>query len=639
MFSRVWHWATFYELAFISLTFLFGLQLLRTLLTGLIFYLRDAQGFSSTTLGLYALLLFLLAFLASPMVRFLKLPFALVTVSGGLALVRVAEQLTSSPLIDLILATMGIALFLLFIPIYVGGIRSAETGRLFAIAILLGIALDTAIKGSFATMDLSWSRGAASYTIVVALFALHWWSMLKVLRSRPHQGDDGGPRSSLPLIGLGPILVLELLLFQNIGQQTVLTEWTQPLLFGWIVLANAIAIGVVAFLPHRYMRWPFTLVLGAGLIALVWSEQSGAVAAVVQLLGQIIVALLILLMGTSLGWSATSRGIGRLSVASGVGMLLLLVLLFSYYASYDIDIPFSRRAVAPIAAAILALGALAAVRIIPRERVAIPARWMPVLGGFLLIFLPLGYFLAYDEPSEVPGGGFSVRVMSYNLHQGFDVEGHPSIEELADIIEMENPDIVALQEVSRGWVIDGSFDMLEWLSRRLDLPYVWGPAADSVWGNAVLSRYAIINAETHPMPNNDELRLKRSFTSVEIDIGEGQSLMVIVTHLHNLADEGYRRERQVEAILEFWAARSNTVILGDLNAKPGDPEIVLLGKAMLKDAFIDSGAVGAGYTSESDNPRQRIDYIWISQDLEARDFSIPESRASDHFGIAVTLDR
>ncbi len=637
MFSRVWHWATFYELAFISLTFLFGLQLLRTLLTGLVFYLRDAQGFSSPTLGLYALLLFLLAFLASPMVRFLKLPFALVTVSGGLALVRVVEQLTSSPLIDLILATMGIALFLFFIPIYVGGIKSTETGRLFAIAILLGIALDTAIKGSFTTMDLSWSRGAVSYTIVVVLFALHWWSMLKVLRFRPHQGDDGGPRSSLPLIGLGPILVLELLLFQNIGQQTVLTEWTQPLLFGWIVLANAIAIGVVAFSPHRYMGWPFTLVLGAGLITLVWSGPSGSTAAVLQLVGHTIVALLLLRLGASLGWSATSRGIGRLSVASGVGMLLLLVLLFSYYASYDIDIPFSRRAVAPIAAAILALGALAAVRAIPREIGVMPAKWVPALSGFLLIFLPLGYFLAYDEPSEVQGGGFPVRIMSYNLHQGFGVEGHPSIEELADAIAMEDPDIVALQEVSRGWVIDGSFDMLEWLSRRLDLPYVWGPAADSVWGNAVLSRYPVLSAETHPMPNNDELLLKRSFTSVDIDIGEGQSLMVIATHLHHPADEGYRREPQVEAILDFWDATDKTVLLGDLNAHPTDPEMVLLGEAGLKDAFIDSGAVGDGYTSRSDDPWQRIDYIWISQDLEAKDFSITDSRASDHLGIAVTV--
>ena len=73
------------------------------------------------------------------------------------------------------------------------------------------------------------------------------------------------------------------------------------------------------------------------------------------------------------------------------------------------------------------------------------------------------------------------------------------------MIEEQQPDIVALQEVTRGWVIYGSFDMLVWLSQRLDMPYVYGPAADSVWGNAILSRYPMSGALTIPMPNNNQL--------------------------------------------------------------------------------------------------------------------------------------
>ena len=49
------------------------------------------------------------------------------------------------------------------------------------------------------------------------------------------------------------------------------------------------------------------------------------------------------------------------------------------------------------------------------------------------------------------------------------------------------------------------------------------------------------------------------------------------------------------------------------------------------------GAPGDGYTSRPDNPVKRIDYIWLSNDLTAMDFSISDSRASDHLPVAVTV--
>jgi len=34
----------------------------------------------------------------------------------------------------------------------------------------------------------------------------------------------------------------------------------------------------------------------------------------------------------------------------------------------------------------------------------------------------------------------------------------------------------------------------------------------------------------------------------------------------------------------------------------------------------------------------RIDYIWFSPDLTVRDLAMPRSTASDHLGIAVTVE-
>ena len=42
-----------------------------------------------------------------------------------------------------------------------------------SIGLLLGIAVDTAIKGAFSTLDMSWQPGAASFLLVVFLVSAY----------------------------------------------------------------------------------------------------------------------------------------------------------------------------------------------------------------------------------------------------------------------------------------------------------------------------------------------------------------------------------------------------------------------------------------------------------------------------------
>jgi endonuclease/exonuclease/phosphatase family metal-dependent hydrolase len=315
----------------------------------------------------------------------------------------------------------------------------------------------------------------------------------------------------------------------------------------------------------------------------------------------------------------------------------MLVLLFGYYASYDIEVVVPRAALAPLGAAVvLAGGMFAALRLPDRQRDGGPELVAAAIAIGLLI-VPAGYWLIRDEPVAREGDGGPVRVMSYNLHQGFGLDGRLDLESVAEVIEAEGADVVALQEVSRGWVVDGSVDMLTWLSDRLDMVYEWGPAADPLWGNAVLSRYPLTEGGTSPMPNNDDLRLKRSFISVRVDAGGGIRLTVVATHLHHIEADSDGRVPQVKAVLESIGSTKPVVLMGDMNARPGDLEMVILKDAGLLDAFVASGAPGDGYTSRPDDPVKRIDYILVSDDMTARDFSITPSRASDHLPIAVTL--
>ena len=663
-----------YETVFLALTVVFGLQVLRVLLTGLVFYIRESLDAGSFVPGAYALLLFLLAFLAAPVFRALGHKWTLVLTSGGLALVRLAEQLIPWPAVDLGLTSLGTALFLLFIPAYIGHVREHKVGggHLFATGLLLGIGADVAIKGIFATLDLSWQPGVLAHVIVIFLVGCHLFLLRSVTGEESSEATSNTEFSTVvPLVAVGPILFLEFLLFQNIGQQTALIDWDQPLVFLWVVMSNAVGMAVALGVMSRpgFSGRLSLLALGGLFALLVTGERSGLLAAMIALYGQVVLSMSVGMIGVALGSGpnpdgvAPKLGIGDITRACGLGMLLFLVLNFVYYVNYEFDVPGGTTVGAPIAVAILLLTVPGAMLISSRHRARTqtlrprPRRiWTPMVVSVLLLVLPLAYLAAWDKPRPASASeGFPIRIMSYNLHQGFDVDGYLAIEDLADTINDQSPDIIALQEVSRGWVIDGSFDMLVWLSRRLDMPYVWGPAADSIWGNAILSRYPILDARNEPMPNNSQLQLKRSFITSQIDIGGGEPLTVIATHLHHLPDEGRLREPQVQAVLRAWDNDDRSVLLGDFNGLPGDPEMLSLEDAGLKDAFLSSPKdlaggnlstseqgtsarmVEQGYTWPSDNPSKRIDYIWISSDLKASDFSITDSLASDHFGVAVTL--
>ena len=402
-------------------------------------------------------------------------------------------------------------------------------------------------------------------------------------------------------------------------------------------ISPGVALAVELTRWDRNPPWPILGLLGGILVAIVTVDLSGFLAALIVLVGQVLIAVLLVSIVRASRESAVERSGRGISTWVGVGMIVLLALLFIYYANYDTDVLVPKEAVRPLAALLIGLAALRAG--LARHAVREAVTRFASIPALLLLILPLVYLATWKNVEPIQGAGYPVRVMSYNLHQGFDVHGSHGLEDIAKVIESEDPDIIALQEVSRGWVVNGSVDMLVWLSQRLEMDYVWGPAADPVWGNAVLSRLPIISSQNHEMPNNDTLRLDRGFLTVEIDVGGGETIVVVATHFHSGDGDSAIRVPQAMAALEAVDGGRTTVLIGDLNAHPDHPEMLLLADAGFNDTFVASGATGDGFTYPADNPWERIDYVWASPDLKARDFSNPDSLASDHLAVAVTLYR
>src|SRR4030042_6969784 len=212
----------------------------------------------------------------------------------------------------------------------------------------------------------------------------------------------------------------------------------------------------------------------------------------------------------------------------------------------------------------------------------------------------------WRTPTAVTGEFYPVRVMTYNLNNGFDTKGKLNIEEIAQVIENSNPDIVALQEVSRGWVINGGLDMVAWLSQRLHMPYVFVPTADQFYGNAILSRYPILAYSKQDLPS-PEVLIPSNLIVALIDIGDNERLKVITTDLYDAHGDTAIRLLQCEYILDFLndINSGGIVLLGSINAEPDDAEIRTLRQAiMMEDASKIEPELA--YTFDSDNPHHRI---------------------------------
>ena len=113
-----------------------------------------------------------------------------------------------------------------------------------------------------------------------------------------------------------------------------------------------------------------------------------------------------------------------------------------------------------------------------------------------------------------------ITVVTYNIQNGFSADNVWDLEATARTIESLEPDIVLLQETGRGWFAMGWADQVWWLSNRLEMDFVFGPASlDDLWGNAILSAAPLLDSSV--LKYTASQNLHRSVVSAEIPVPGG----------------------------------------------------------------------------------------------------------------------
>jgi endonuclease/exonuclease/phosphatase family metal-dependent hydrolase len=631
--------ASLRRLALPALVTVLGMQSLRVYYPSLAWYLRDTVGVGSITLGGIALATFLLGFLAPLIRRVFGSRGALWFAGGGLAGLRLLEQFSADPALDLALSLASVSLFLIFLSAFIGHTRAADGPAgppRIAGGLIVGLALDLLIKGMSFTLDLSWTTAIGAVVVVLILATATLWLIAvepAPLRTTP---SDVAWSHALPLVGLGCLFLIESLIVLNQGWVAQVSGIAATTAFAVLLLGAAamMAGASMAFARPSLHRLPVTAL--AGLFLYLAAPRTIELAAALPLV--------VLLIQFTLGWGlalivlrgdeAARAGLGRTSASVTLGMIFFLLLAFIYYVSYDIALPVPRGWVVPLAALVFALCMVGAVvgssgRAPQRDLTA-----LATTGGLVITGLLFAVLAPEAAPSPAASDA-SARVMTFNIHSAFSRAGRLDPEAIARVIDARQPDVVALQEVSRGWLIDGSVDLVDWLARRLGMQVVFAGTADPIWGNAILSRTGFLDHGSAPLPVAGTL-LPRGFLWAHVDLGLEQPVLVVATHLHHIPEESAPRLAQIPVLLDFWGNDKHTVLMGDLNSEPTGPEMELILDAGMVDAWSEAGQ-GPGLTWPADQPFQRIDWVWLSPDLQAVSAETAESTASDHRAVVVDL--
>ncbi|OLS19644.1 MAG: hypothetical protein HeimC2_40460 [Candidatus Heimdallarchaeota archaeon LC_2] len=263
--------------------------------------------------------------------------------------------------------------------------------------------------------------------------------------------------------------------------------------------------------------------------------------------------------------------------------------------------------------------------------------------GIIFLILSLTSFIPinYDSDTVDKAVGSDIRVMNFNLHFGVEVNVGYKLEGFRDVILDESPNIIAFQEITADFAVNGFANMLGDMQEMMtDLGYPYSYVQEESRGklrNAVFSQYEITASKT--IYYETETQIVRSFLEIIVDVN-GIQARIFATHITHLpvGESGSDRIAMITELFDHINQQTinNFVILGDFNTRDD-----YVGEySVMTTTFVDGwnvthpNEIGATFYSDragdEDVNERRIDYILVSPDITVSDCAVIDTDVSDH---------
>jgi endonuclease/exonuclease/phosphatase family metal-dependent hydrolase len=201
---------------------------------------------------------------------------------------------------------------------------------------------------------------------------------------------------------------------------------------------------------------------------------------------------------------------------------------------------------------------------------------------------------------------------------------------MASAINTIGADIVGLNEMYSEGELPQFKNQVGILSEMTGLRHYYFAKAIDVdegnnpYGNGLLSRYPIVSAETVMVPDPDGKKGAYGYeTRCLLKARLENGLNVLVIHF------GLNHDEQINAVKTVIEnlPTEKTILMGDFNVTPDDEVL-----APIRERLRDTADL---FTEEklsypSDEPDKKIDYIFVTPDIQVEMADIPSIVASDH---------
>ncbi|HEY61942.1 MAG TPA: hypothetical protein G4N95_04755 [Anaerolineae bacterium] len=247
-----------------------------------------------------------------------------------------------------------------------------------------------------------------------------------------------------------------------------------------------------------------------------------------------------------------------------------------------------------------------------------PGIIVPLLS-LIFVLTIAGYFVTIPH-AQTPSGEINhLRVMTYNIQQGYSEDGQFNVDGQIALIKSIDPDILAIEESDSARIANANNDLVAYFAKNLNMNSYYGPnSVVGTFGIALLSKYPIQNPHTFYMFSKGE---QTAAIQAQISVNN-QTFNIFATHLGNGGPI-----IQQEQVLAEVDTLPNVILMGDFNFRPDTPQYELTG-TILEDAWLLRGRKDSNNTGV--NPQERIDHIFVSPSTLVLDCHYVRSTASDH---------
>ncbi|WP_066464000.1 endonuclease/exonuclease/phosphatase family protein [Sanguibacter suarezii] len=565
---------------------------------------------------------------------------------GALTVGRIATQgLTGTARYGVVLATVALAVASVVV---LAAAVARISGRAVAAGVGGGLAVSAAINLTLRTWDAGWRSGVLGWGVTLALLVvalvLAW--RLRALPSAP---------AVRGLWLLGPYLGLAVMTFANpafIASQSGLPLWLSGVVLLVAALGTATLLALPAPNPARLPAWTDAIVVviaagaGAGVFFTTgWPQDPGRATTVLVAVSIVVLAgSTTIALAQALTRPTHRQRAPRLAGAATCAGLGLILPLLVYQLDYAVPLPVPHTLV-PVAVAVLIAGMSMRARMRARifdGEVVLTATPLPLaaqapalVATCLLALVGMTLVVPTGSPGTTDRLAGEFRMLSWNLHYGVSAEPSVELAQMAAVIRDSGAEVVTFQEVSRGWIMGGGADMATYLAQDLDMEFVFAPAADRQFGNAILWKASLgdlVDVERTGLPFGEGPQRRSAISGT---LTEAVPVRITSVHLQHRAENTPTRIAQLDVLLTAQPVTGAYLLAGDLNAEPGWPEPHMLASAGLTSAQDAAGAPGAP-TFPSLLPYQRIDWIF-GANVTFSDVEVLSTQQSDHLPLAATV--